>query len=54
MRGMTAKVIKKVEIISCHFTVLSTFSIVIFEKLVAKREVKKDTQIPAAVINRGK
>ena len=43
-----------VEIISYHFTVDSTLSIVIVNRLVAKRVVTKETKIPVQVIKKGK
>jgi hypothetical protein len=43
-----------VEMINYHFTVRSTFSIVILVKLVANNDVKNETQIPADVTKRGK
>jgi hypothetical protein len=51
---MMAALIKIVEIINCHLTVLSTLSIVTLVKFVAKNEVKNETMIPTAVIMSGK
>ena len=52
--GTAAPVSNKVEIISYHFKVLSTFSIVTVENEVAKKDVRKDTTMPAPVIASGK
>ena len=53
IRGYRAPVMRTVEIMSYHFTALSTVSLVILMMLVAKKEVTKDTTIPVAVIMRG-
>ena len=54
MSGMIAPVIRKVEIISYHLTILSTLSRVTFYMLVAKKVVMNDATIPTAVIMSGK
>jgi len=52
--GKIRIVIIIVEITNCIFKVCSMFSKVTFVKLVAKKAVRKEAQMPAAVINRGK
>jgi hypothetical protein len=54
MRGITAPVMRTVEMMSYHLTVPSTLSALTLVKAVAKNEVTKEMRIPTAVIMRGK
>ena len=49
-----APLIITVEMMSCHFTVVSTLVKVTLVKLVATNDVKNDTTIPTAVSMSGK
>jgi len=54
MIGKIAIDIKRVEIMSCHLTVVSTLSILTLVKWVAKKVVTNETRIPIAVNISGK
>jgi hypothetical protein len=54
MSGTTAADIKTVEMMSCHLTVLSTFSSSTLVRWVAKKVVMNEAKIPTAVIKSGK